>query len=154
MMTPRPRFFTWAISVLLIACTSASASIAAPSTAVPATPSAIGLWVNPYQSVQVRTGNCNGLLCGWIVWASPQAQSDARDSGITNLIGTALLRNYRAMGASHYRGQVYVPDMGRTFYSTIDQQDANTLTIRGCILNGLICKSQTWRRVGQMTRLR
>lgn len=111
---------------------------------------AIGTWLNPRGSVKVQTGACAGNgagdLCGWVVWAAPQAQADARDSGTTRLIGTELLRGYRAAGHGLYRGQVYVPDMGRTFYSTIEQRGANNLKISGCILGGLICKSQDWHR--------
>jgi uncharacterized protein (DUF2147 family) len=113
-------------------------------------PEVIGTWINPRGSVKVQTGRCTGDragdLCGWVVWAAPQAQADARDSGVTRLIGTELLRGYRSAGAGRYRGEVYVPDMGRTFYSTIEQRGAGGLKISGCILGGLICRSQNWRR--------
>ena len=65
---------------------------------------------------------------------------------MAHLIGTELLRSYRSDGPGRYKGEVYVPDMGRTFYSTIEQHGANDLKISGCILHGLICKSQDWHR--------
>lgn len=112
---------------------------------------AIGIWTNPHGSVKVQTGPCAqgnaGQLCGWVVWAAPQAEADARDGGGERLLGTELLRGYRAAGRGLYRGEVYVPDMGRTFASTIEQRGANDLKISGCILGGLICKSQDWHRV-------
>ena len=108
----------------------------------------IGTWINPRGTVKVQTGSCTGGdLCGWVVWANPQAQADARDGGAGRLVGTELLRSYRQAGPRLYRGQVYVPDMGRTFYSTIEQRGADELKISGCILGGLICKSQEWRRI-------
>ena len=109
-------------------------------------PSVAGTWINPKGTVKVETGPCAGKLCGWVVWASPQAQADARESGITNLIGTELLRDYRGVGANRYQGTVYVPDMGRTFFSKIQQQGPNSLKISGCVLGGWICKSQDWHR--------
>lgn len=108
---------------------------------------ALGTWINPRGTVKVATGNCAGKLCGWVVWAAPQALADARAGGVTRLIGTELLQNYHAIGPRRYQGQVFVPDMGRTFYSTIEQRDASDLKISGCILGGIICKSQTWRRI-------
>jgi uncharacterized protein (DUF2147 family) len=126
------------------------ASEALPKPVIAVASGAIGTWINPRGSVKVQTGACTagkvGTFCGWVVWAAPQALADARDSGVTGLIGTELLRGYRQAGPGLYRGQVYVPDMGRTFYSTIEQRGANDLKISGCILGGLICKSQNWQR--------
>ena len=34
----------------------------------------MGIWVNPRGSVKVKTGTCGDKLCGWVVWANPQAQ--------------------------------------------------------------------------------
>lgn len=136
---------TGAIIVLALWWSPAAAS------ASPSAPTqfsrALGVWTNPKQTVRVRTGNCAGNLCGWVVWASPKALADARNGGVNNLIGTALLRNYAVVGAGRFQGQVYVPDMGKSFFSTIQQVNANVLNIKGCILGGLICKSQTWHRV-------
>ena len=106
----------------------------------------MGIWVNPRGSVKVKTGTCGDKLCGWVVWANPQAQQDAKDSGVEKLIGTELLQDYHPTGNGKWQGQVYVPDMGRTFYSKIEQQGPNSLKISGCILGGWICKSQVWNR--------
>lgn len=107
---------------------------------------AIGTWVNPHGTVKVATGNCAGKLCGWVVWASAEAQADAQENGVTRLVGTELLQSYHATGTGQWQGQVYVPDMGHRYYSTIAQIDRNNLKISGCILGGLICKSQVWQR--------
>jgi uncharacterized protein (DUF2147 family) len=104
------------------------------------------IWENPYHSVKVRTGNCAGKLCGWVVWATPEAQADARDSGTAWLIGTPLLEDYPAAGPGWWRGHVFVPDMGHTFTSTIALIDDRTLKVSGCVLGGMICKSQIWHK--------
>ena len=111
-----------------------------------APPTPIGLWQNPKGTIIVRTRACGQLLCGNIVWAAPAALADAREAGVTSLIGTELLVDYRPKSVGHWTGQVYVPDQGRRFYSTIDQTSANSLRISGCILGGLICKHQDWTR--------
>lgn len=114
--------------------------------AVPSDSGVIGTWVNPKGSVRVQTGGCGDRLCGWVVWANPQATADAREAGVDKLIGIALLQDYRVTGPGRWQGRVYVPDMGKTYYSTIRQLDPNSLKISGCILGGWICKSQTWQR--------
>lgn len=128
---------TLAIALLLIACSGADA-------ATPATP--IGLWQNPKGTILVQTRRCGQLLCGNIVWAGPKAIADARDAGVTALVGTELLSGYRASGAGRWTGRVYVPDQGRHFYSTIELRTPDSLRISGCILGGLICKRQDWTR--------
>jgi len=105
-----------------------------------------GSWINPRGSVVVTTDNCHGELCGWVSWASEAARADASDAGVRNLIGTMLLRDYRASAPGRWSGRVYVPDMGRTFSSTIEQLDGNRLKISGCLIAGLFCKSQIWVR--------
>lgn len=124
---------------LLLATTT---GLAQPQPAV----SPIGVWQNPKGTIRVRTRPCGEMLCGNIVWASPTAMADARDAGVTSLIGTELLSNYRHTGRGRWTGQVYVPDQGRRFYSTIEQKSPNDLRISGCILGGLLCKRQDWTR--------
>lgn len=109
-------------------------------------PTAIGLWQNPKGTILVRTHSCGQRLCGHIVWAGPAAITDARKAGVTNLIGTELLIDYRQSASNRWAGQVYVPDEGRRFASTIEVKSENSLRISGCILGGLICKHQLWTR--------
>ena len=126
----------------------AALALAVPGQAKVANTAAVdgAVWENPYHSVKVRTGNCAGKLCGWVVWATPEAQKDARDSGTDRLIGTQLLEDYTPYGPGKWRGHVFVPDMGHRFYSTISLLDPATLKVSGCVLGGLICKSQIWHK--------
>lgn len=109
-----------------------------------------GIWINPHNDVAVRTGPCGDKLCGWIVWANAEAQSDARDGGVSKLLGTELLENYGHVRADSWTGTVFVPDMGRRFSSRIDLISPTELQIKGCILGGLICRSQVWHRIERL----
>ncbi|WP_232307442.1 MULTISPECIES: DUF2147 domain-containing protein [Sphingobium] len=109
-----------------------------------------GLWLGPHNNVAVRTGPCGDRLCGWVVWADREAQSDARDGGTMRLVGTELLEDYRADGKGQWRGTVFVPDMGRRFSSQISQLSPEQMRVKGCILGGLICKSQLWTRIDRV----
>lgn len=113
----------------------------------PAASKARIVWINPYNTVKVATGDCGRNLCGWVIWASPEAEQEAREGGVAHLVGTELLQNYRSTGPGTWQGRVFVPDMGKTYYSTIKLLNPNALRISGCIWGGLICKSQVWRRV-------
>ncbi|NIJ21525.1 uncharacterized protein (DUF2147 family) [Sphingomonas naasensis] len=111
-----------------------------------------GMWLNPHGSVAVRAGACGDRICGWVVWASAAAQKDARESGVDKLIGTELLEDYRPYGQARWSGTVFVPDMGRHFASEIEALSPDRLKVKGCILGGLICKSQVWTRIAQLPR--
>lgn len=130
-----------------LAVAAAPAIAVAPVSAQP-TAELLGHWVNPRGSVVVETQACGTHLCGRVSWASAEALQDAKDAGIDSLIGIELLRDYNPSASGTWRGHVYVPDMGRTFYSTIDMDGPDALRISGCILGGLICKSQIWHRQG------
>ncbi|WP_213980238.1 DUF2147 domain-containing protein [Sphingomonas sp. dw_22] len=130
-----------ALPLLLIG--AATAAWAAP----PVADTPIGTWENPKHTIAVRVEQCGNELCGKIVNATPEAMADAREAGVTNLIGTQLLRDYRPSGRQRWSGTVYVPDMGRSFSSHIVQSAPNTLRISGCLIAGFLCKSQDWTRV-------
>ncbi|KRC78382.1 hypothetical protein ASE13_18905 [Sphingomonas sp. Root241] len=106
-----------------------------------------GSWTNPSRTIVVKTLLCGSELCGAIVAADAEAQNDAREAGVEHLIGTELLQNYRKTGSGRWTGTVFVPDMARSFTSHIVQRSPDVLRISGCILGGLICKSQDWTRI-------
>lgn len=139
--------FRSAVAAAAVMLAGVAAPAAAQGQPQPAAPSIYGLWMNPYRSVAVHTGACADRLCGWIVWANQAAQDDARDGGVPRLIGTALLEQYRQQRGGSWAGTVFVPDMGRRFYSIIEQVDADTMKVKGCILHGLLCRSQVWHRI-------
>lgn len=109
-------------------------------------PSLHGVWVNPSGTVKVETGTCADRLCGWVVWASPDAIDDAREGGTEHLLGTRVLSEYDRVAPGTWQGNVFVPDHGATFFSNIREIDGDSIRISGCLLHGLLCKSQVWRR--------
>ena len=118
-----------------------------PSAASAAHADIDGTWVNPKGSVAVQTQACGrGGLCGRIVWVNAEALADSKESGIDNPIGIQLLRGYRRSDDGSWHGMVYVPDMGRSFHSTIVALAPDRLKISGCLIGKYICKSQIWRR--------
>ena len=129
-----------------------AAAPAVPVAAAPAAPvvdphaAILGIWHNPKNSVAVKTGRCGEKLCGWVIRASEQAKADVISKGYPPLLGTALLRSYKASGRGRWSGQIYVPDMGRAFGSTVTMIDGDTLNVKGCLIGGMLCKSQIWRR--------
>jgi len=106
-----------------------------------------GVWRNPANSVHVRIQPCGREMCGIVVWASPRAQQKARAAGTGNLIGAQLFRQFRAQGGNSWGGRVFVPDRAQTVPGTLRVAGPNRVVASGCLLGGLVCRSQTWTRV-------
>lgn len=106
-----------------------------------------GVWRNPKNSVHVNIKPCGQKLCGFVIWASADAQEDARQGGTENLIGLQLLRDFGPERPGVWKGKVFVPDLRATFAGRAELVDANTLKARGCLVAGVFCKAQTWRRI-------
>lgn len=110
-------------------------------------PALFGLWRNPDESVTVRIGACGSQICGTVVAANAEAINDAREAGYPNLVGMTLMRGTLASRGPAWRGTVIVPDLARSFDAHIEPTDANHAKITGCLWHGLLCRSQTWRRL-------
>lgn len=117
----------------------------AAESASPAQP--LGVWSNPKNSVHVRLQPCGESVCGTVVWASEKAKAAAKRGGTESLVGTQLFREFQQVEPGAWKGRVYVPDMGRTFAGRITALDSRTIKGRGCLIGGLFCKSQTWKRI-------
>ena len=110
---------------------------AAPAAAVE------GRWTNPSKSVIIEISPCAGALCGTVVWATAEAQQDAK-KGTPNLIGTQLLTGLQAKGEL-WQGKLFVPDQRLHATAKIAPEGAGQLKVSGCEIG--ICKSQVWSRV-------
>jgi uncharacterized protein (DUF2147 family) len=105
-----------------------------------------GRWSNPKDSVVVEVARCGTAYCGTVVQASPKAKADAREGGIANLVGTRLMSGFRPI-RSGYRGKVLLPKRGIHATGTIRPVGTQQLSVKGCLVGGMLCKEQRWDRV-------
>ena len=107
-----------------------------------------GQWRNPKGSVTVRVAPCGNSFCGTVVDASTKARATARKGGTPQLIGTRILTDVRAAGSGEYKGRAFDPKRNIHAPATIRLLGPSTLSIKGCLVRGMICKEQRWTRVG------
>jgi len=105
-----------------------------------------GVWRNPHNTVHLEIRPCGGSACGYVVWAAPKAQADARRGSGKELIGQQLLRDFAPTDRG-WRGKVFVPDLNVTLGGAVRPLDGEHLQAKGCLISGLLCKSQVWSRV-------
>src|SRR5882724_1031942 len=116
-----------------------------------------GTWHTKGQQADVRIAKCAENICGTIValkdpfdpaTGKPQADTENEDASKRNrpVIGLQVLIAMKAVGPSKWAGQVYSPEDGKTVIGNLALEDANTLSVEGCLLGGLLCRSEIWTR--------
>jgi len=117
----------------------------------------LGLWHTDGRKAQVRIVRCADALCGTIVWlkdpldpatGKPQADTENDDTSKRGrpVIGIGVVLGMKPAGADKWSGQFYSPEEGKTVSGNLVLKDANTLQVEGCLLGGLLCRSEIWTR--------
>jgi len=117
-----------------------------------------GTWLTEGGKSQIRLAHCGEALCGRIQWLKePSDPTGKPKRDIRNpdpgkrarpIIGVDILMGMKpGETADQWAGDIYNPEDGKTYQARLTLQDARTLQVKGCVLGGLICKSQAWSRV-------
>jgi uncharacterized protein (DUF2147 family) len=116
-----------------------------------------GTWYTADNDSQVRITNCGGALCGSIVWLkvpndpdTGKPKTDKNNPDVSkqgrSLIGVQIVLGMKPSGANVWSGDVYNSQDGKTYSGSFTMTGDNTADLKGCVLGGLICKSQSWTR--------
>ena len=87
---------------------------------------------------------CGNAVCGKI------AQAYDKDNAVIadyEHAGKRMIWDMAADGGGSYSGgKIWAPDSDKTYKSKMSLT-GNTLTVKGCVAGGLICRGQDWKRV-------
>jgi uncharacterized protein (DUF2147 family) len=117
-----------------------------------------GTWYTKGRLARVQIARCAEDFCGTIValkdpidpaTGKPQTDTENEDRTKRNrpVIGIQVVIGMKPAGANKWSGQFYSPEEGKTVSGNLVLNDAETLTVEGCLLGGLLCRSETWTRV-------
>ena len=82
---------------------------------------------------------CGDNLCGTIV--------DAHEVKDPSIVGTEMIKGMKKKSDTAYsKGKIYAPDTKKWYKSKMKIKGEDTLKVSGCVLGGVICRSQTWTR--------
>lgn len=103
----------------------------------------IGVWITEKSdkgsSMAVEIFDCDGKLCGKAV--------DVFDAPNRDSVGIEIIKNMRKKSdISFNKGKIYAPDTKKWYKSKMKLQGDDKLKVSGCVLGGVICRSQTWTR--------
>ena len=121
----------------------------------------IGAWATVEGKSHVKIEKCGEKLCGTIVWLKeplndeqePKTDRNNPDTALQarKIIGLPLLTGFvPADKANKWEGgQIYNPEDGKTYKSTMTLLESGKLEVRGYVFLPLFGKSQVWTRVKQ-----
>ncbi|MFN3853691.1 MAG: DUF2147 domain-containing protein [Phreatobacter sp.] len=133
------------IPLAIAALALASALAAGPALAQ----EPIGTFVSQSGDTRVRFAPCGNQICGTIVSVRGQTRDEKNEDASLrgrNLVGVRMI-TMRPAGANAWQGTLYNFQDGKTYNGRMSMPNANSMSLSGCVLGGLICRSQTWTRV-------
>ena len=124
----------------LVACLALSAAQSPPAPIE-------GLWKNPTGTAIIAIRPCGPALCGKVVWASAGGQREVARNA-PRLLGTTVLSGLR-FAHNRWTGILYSPDDNIHVSAKLQLLNNRDLKLTGCVLAGLLCRSQVWTRNDQ-----
>lgn len=110
----------------------------------------VGVWTRSSGSSRIRIEACGQALCGTVVWEKNPRKDiynpdpARRDDPVT---GRRILLGMKPTGTpDQWKGEVYNAEDGKTYTGYVSLQADGKLKLQGCVLGGLICKSDIWSR--------
>jgi uncharacterized protein (DUF2147 family) len=107
-----------------------------------------GTYLSESGETQVRIAKCGQAYCGTIV----SIQGDAKDVNNPetslrgrSLVGVQMISDIRPSG-NGFTGQLYNYKDGKTYTGKMSFA-GKSMQVSGCVLGGLICRSQTWAKL-------
>jgi uncharacterized protein (DUF2147 family) len=116
-----------------------------------------GMWFTGDKKGKIKIVNCGGGLCGNLVWLAepldPETHQPKTDQNNANaslksrpLLGIPIVLDMKPSGPNTWEGKVYNSRDGSTYSGSFTMTGANTADLKGCVMGGLICKTEEWTR--------
>ena len=122
-------------------------ALASPACAQGQDPS--GTYLSESGETRVRIARCGGAYCGTIVSVQGEAKDvNNADPALRgrNLVGVRMISEIQPAGDG-FTGQLYNYKDGKTYTGKMSFAGGKSMQLSGCVLGGLICRSQTWAKV-------
>jgi uncharacterized protein (DUF2147 family) len=128
------------------------------TSAMAQSPSPLGVWLHPNQRIQVEITACDDQLCGRLIWFKwpndagglPLVDLKNPDPALRSrpLLGLQILDGlHRAGDRTWAGGQIYNPDDGKVYRTTMTLQDDGSMAVRAFILLPIFGQTLIWTRV-------
>ena len=111
----------------------------APATAGAAeAESPMGQWARGDGNARVRLAQCGENICATNTWIKPGTPSEKA--------GDVLVMKVKPVSDTEYAGSAFDPQRDMTYKITMTL-NGDSMTTKGCILGGLLCKGVNWSKI-------
>jgi uncharacterized protein (DUF2147 family) len=136
--------------IIVAACATLLCTASAAFAVVPAD-GVLGVWLTQSKDGKFQVARCGESVCGKLIWGKtandPDKKNKNPDLRSRALNSFNMLQGYRLSkdGARWVDGEIYNPEDGNFYRSTLEPGPGDTLKLKGCL--GPFCQTQTWTRV-------
>lgn len=95
-----------------------------------------GTWLRSKTGGHIKVFNCGGGIGMKVIKSNVAAKR-----------GKQIMCGAKKSGSNKWKGNILNLDDGKTYTGIVTLTSANSLTLEGCVLGGLICKSDAWKRI-------
>lgn len=113
-------------------------SLVVAASANAAGPDPMGQWVRGDGNAKVKIVQCGANLCAINTWIKPGTPSEKA--------GDKLVMTVKPTSGTVLTGTAFDPQRDASYKIIMTVVD-NTMTTKGCILGGLLCKGVNWTRI-------
>lgn len=86
----------------------------------------------------VKMGACGSKTCGTMIHTNAAKKDN---------VGKMIVKGMKSKGDGEYGGgKIYAPDDDDWYTSKMELMKDGRLKVSGCVLGGLVCRSQKWTR--------
>lgn len=97
-----------------------------------------GQWARGDGNAKVRVAPCGADICATNTWIKPGTPKEKE--------GDKLVMSIKPTSDGEYSGTAFDPQRDMTYKLTVSVK-GDTMTTKGCVLAGVICKGVEWSRI-------
>ncbi len=97
-----------------------------------------GNWARGDGNAKVVIAPCGEKICATNTWIKPGTPKEKT--------GDRLIMDIKQSEAGSYSGTAFDPQRDKSYKITVTV-DGNSMTTKGCIIAGLLCKGISWTRI-------
>jgi uncharacterized protein (DUF2147 family) len=102
-------------------------------------PDLMGNWAREDGNSRIEITQCGAKVCATNTWI--------KDVGGSESVGDRLVMTLKPHSASVLNGEAFDQKRDMTFSMRISIDPASRMVTSGCVLIGLLCKTETWIRI-------